>query len=392
MRVVLLALLVLSSLMARADSWGWSAAVGASGHSADETSAANNAEGAYFATCGPGLSYSAIVTHSVVSECPAGASADSATSCKTQYITTCPGNTSLSGDTSTVVAWWQVPGAASSSDCSSVAGQIVDYTVAMSGTADGVCPPPHMVKSGEVQWDGNMCLGVSSGSAVLSCHAKSQRCEWPMGFTLADGSKSTLFSGVSKVDNTGCATADLSGTAKNARADSNTKGISGGGAGTGDTGADTAKIASNTAKTNEILQKLADQAGTGTGGGSCGGDGQPACKIDEGSTATSDSNTSANIGDQSVATANAIRANELALEEGGPAFAPGAGRWSLSVALFFPEAACEWTDSMDLGVIGSVPFHFSVCSWGGYVRDFLYWACGLMTFVSLWVVLFRRGS
>jgi hypothetical protein len=392
--LLLFALSILGSVGARADSWGWFNSLGSSGHAADEGSAYNAAVAPFVAGCSP-----AAMGANTTVDCSTYSSIDGTDNpdvCKSAVLATCTGG-SYATDGSVGIGWWHAQ-AAPTSDCASVSGQLLDYSVGMTGTDMGICPG-RTPKTGETQWDGNLCVAVPVGTSTANCHAKAQTCVFPVGFTMADGvTKSTVFGGVAKVDNTGCAGADLAGSAKNVRADTPDKGISGGGPGVSGVGDENAaKTATNTAKTNVLLQKILDNGSvSGTGGGSCGGDGQPACKLDsEGGDATA-----AQMNTDLGASATAMQASYDTfiggISYGARPDMGAASRWTLDFGPFMSysgEAVCKVT--WDLPIASQhVTMGADWCNYAPYAKDFLGWVMWIVTAFALWSMLYspNRGA
>lgn len=178
-------------------------------------------------------------------------------------------------------------------------------------------------------------------------------------------------------------------------------GTAGGGAGTtGSTTADginLARIATNTARMAEGLNRpirVTVEGEGGTGGSSCGGPGQPACSINEGNTSSTAASTATGMTGEKDAMGALVQGRADALKvDSAPAFAPGTGFWNIGLTSFLPAATCELSlGTLTLGVMTTGTLNLSVCSWAPYVQSFFYWTFGVLTLFGLWHIVFASKA
>lgn len=218
------------------------------------------------------------------------------------------------------------------------------------------------------------------------------------GFTLADGTQVSACDVVGTQTTTACDGADKVGTASLSSTyqgdGSNAQPIvSGGGAGIRGGGLTTSgqsfneRDALNLARLATNTDRIASAAETSAGAAGA------AVVVDEGSTGTTASGTAAGMAtDQGAMEGDLNTRRDAITTAAAPTVLPGGGRWLWSVTSFLPSPSCEYSGSMALGALGTVPYTFSVCTWGSYVQDFAYWAMAIFTSIGVWLILFRRGG
>lgn len=321
----------------------------------------------------------------------------------------------------------QSPGC-ESGGCQSATFQVTQYSGCQPGYSEwfdpalnyDVCVPSGCVGAIGKEVDINISwLGpATDASPTTACYGGCKAIHQPgvsllsgilggrLDMTLADGTNYNGFHGVFVVSNPAlpCGTGDRVGQATSNLRDgpgsgsASSTGASGYGSGGG--GATTSGQGWN--KTDSLnLTKIATNTAiaaesAGTGGSTCGGAGQPACAttVGEGNTATSDANTSANLGDLKTAAQGDYGTITGALSGASPTMlGAGGSRWLFSFSSLIPAGSCTWnagTLSVAGGLLPASQITFDGCEYQAQVQGILSWVFGLLTMMGLWFIVFGR--
>jgi len=164
-----------------------------------------------------------------------------------------------------------------------------------------------------------------------------------------------------------------------------------------------AVIGENTSSTGQKLQALETKlseiksAVENQKGGSCGGEGQPACKTE--SAFKEDGVESAGKGGLDILNGKLAdiakdytKLNDSLKMENAPKFAPDGGAWTFSLTSLLPSPnpqSCDLTESIQIAG-KSVDIGAKACSFAPYIHEFGYWAMYCLTAFGLWAIFFMR--